>query len=177
MVGSKWHSSNARRATELRPDDGPVALAFATVLYRQGNILAAIPAHRQAVALAPDNPIGWTALGDCLVAVGQHDEAIASFRHALTLDPDQLAARRSLAACGRPGAQAEDIARLSALLAQEDALRSLSAARDARTAEFQQLRAAQSAIRLARTALDAEREQRVRLLARLGGAQATSRPR
>jgi DNA repair protein SbcC/Rad50 len=56
-----------------------------------------------------------------------------------------------------------------ALLAQEDALRSLSAARDARTAELQQLRAAQSALRLARTALDAEREQRVRLLARLDG--------
>jgi DNA repair protein SbcC/Rad50 len=54
-----------------------------------------------------------------------------------------------------------------ALLTQEDALRSLSAARDARTAELQQLRAAQSAIRLARTALDTEREQRVRLLARL----------
>jgi DNA repair protein SbcC/Rad50 len=56
-----------------------------------------------------------------------------------------------------------------ALLAQEDALRSLSAARDARAAEVQQLRAARSAIRLARTALDAERERRVRLLARLDG--------
>lgn len=56
-----------------------------------------------------------------------------------------------------------------ALLAQEDALRSLSDARDARIAELQQLRAAQSAIRLERTALDAEREQRVRLLARLDG--------
>jgi len=107
-----------RRAAELRPDDAPAALALATVLYRQGNILAAVPAHRTAVALAPANPIAWTALGDCLVAVGQQDEAIASFRQALTLDPDQLAARRSLAACGRPGAQAEDIARLSALLAR-----------------------------------------------------------
>ena len=56
------------------------------------------------------------------------------------------------------------------LLAQEDALRSLSTAHDARTGELQQLRVAQSAIRLARTALDAEREQRVRLLARLDGA-------
>ena len=107
-----------RRATELRPDDGAVALALAMVLYRQGNIVASIPAHRQAVCLAPDNPIAWTALGDCLVAVGQQDEAIASFRQALTLDPDQLAARRSLAACGRPGAPSEDIARLSALLAR-----------------------------------------------------------
>ena len=106
------------RATELRPDDGSVALALAMVLYRQGNIVASIPAHRQAVRLAPANPIAWTALGDCLVAVGQHDEAIASFRQALTLDPDQLAARRSLAACGRPATQAEDIARLSALLAR-----------------------------------------------------------
>jgi Tfp pilus assembly protein PilF len=109
-----------RRATDVRPDDPRAALALAMVLYRQGNILAAIPVHRQAVALAPDNPIAWTALGDCQVAVGQHDEAIASFRRALILDPDQLAARRSLAACGRPGAQAEDIAYLSALLAREN---------------------------------------------------------
>jgi tetratricopeptide (TPR) repeat protein len=108
-----------RRATGVRPDDPRAALALATVLYRRGDILAAIPAHRKAVALAPANPIAWTALGDCLVAVGQQDEAIASFRQALTLDPDQLAARRSLAACGRPGAQAEDFAHLSALLARE----------------------------------------------------------
>lgn len=56
-----------------------------------------------------------------------------------------------------------------ALVAQEDTLRSLSAARDARAAELQHLRAAQSAIGSARVALDAEREQRVRLLARLDG--------
>jgi tetratricopeptide (TPR) repeat protein len=110
----------ARRATDLQPGDPRAVLSLATVLYRQGNILASIPPHRQAVALAPDNPIAWTALGDCLVAVGRHDEAIASFRQALALDPEQLAARRSLAACGPPGAQAEDIAHLSALLAREN---------------------------------------------------------
>ncbi len=109
-----------RRAAELRPDDAQAALALATVLYRQGSILAAIPPHRRAVALAPGNPIAWTALGDCLVAVGQLDEATASFRQALRLDPDQLAARRSLAACGRPGTQAADIDRLSALLDRVD---------------------------------------------------------
>jgi hypothetical protein len=104
----------------LRPDDGPAALALATVLYRHGNILAAIPAHRQAVALAPDNPIAWTALGDCLVALGHYDEAIAGFRQALALDPEQLAARRSLAACGPAGPQAPDIDRLSELLGRKD---------------------------------------------------------
>jgi exonuclease SbcC len=56
-----------------------------------------------------------------------------------------------------------------ALVAQEEALRSLSAARDARVAELEHLRVAQSAIRSARVALNAEREQRVRLLARLDG--------
>lgn len=56
-----------------------------------------------------------------------------------------------------------------ALVAQEEALRSLSAARDARVAELERLRVAQSAIRSARVALNAEREQRVRLLARLDG--------
>ena len=56
-----------------------------------------------------------------------------------------------------------------ALVAQEEALRSLSAARDARVAELEHLRVSRSAIRSARLALDAEREQRVRLLARLDG--------
>lgn len=56
-----------------------------------------------------------------------------------------------------------------ALVAQEETLKTLSAARDARAAELQQLRGAQSAIRSARAALDVEREQRVRLLSRLEG--------
>lgn len=56
-----------------------------------------------------------------------------------------------------------------ALVSQEEALRSLSAARDARVVELEHLRGAQSAIRSARVALNAEREQRVRLLARLDG--------
>jgi len=56
-----------------------------------------------------------------------------------------------------------------ALVAQEETLKSLSIARDARAAELQQLQGAQSAIRSARAALDVEREQRVRLLPRLDG--------
>jgi tetratricopeptide (TPR) repeat protein len=110
----------ARRATTLLPGDGASALALATVLYRSGAIAAAVPAHRQAVALARDNPVAWTALGDCLVAVGQSDEAIACFRRALTLDPVQLAARRSLAASGRSAPTRDDIDHLSALLARAD---------------------------------------------------------
>lgn len=56
-----------------------------------------------------------------------------------------------------------------ALVAQEETLKTLSAARDARAAELQQLRGAQLAIRAARAALDVEREQQVRLLSRLDG--------
>lgn len=56
-----------------------------------------------------------------------------------------------------------------ALVAQEEALSSLSAARDARVAELGNLRVSQSAIRAARLTLDTEREQWVRLLARLDG--------
>lgn len=54
-----------------------------------------------------------------------------------------------------------------ALVAQEEALRVLSAARHACDLELAQLRATQSAIRSAREALDAELEQRNRLLIRL----------
>ncbi|MDM0030076.1 AAA family ATPase [Variovorax saccharolyticus] len=54
-----------------------------------------------------------------------------------------------------------------ALVAHEEALKALSIARNARVIELQQLRDEQSAIRSARAALDAERVQRSRLLARL----------
>jgi DNA repair protein SbcC/Rad50 len=56
-----------------------------------------------------------------------------------------------------------------ALLAQREALRSLSAARDTRAAEFDRLRAAQVQIRSSRAAHSGEQEQRARLLGRLGG--------
>ncbi len=108
------------RAINLRPNDAAAALTLAVALYRRGDVLAAIPAHRRAVALAPGNPIAWTALGDCLLAAGHTDEAITSFRQALALDPHQLAARRSLAACGPPDAQAHDIERLEARLDAAD---------------------------------------------------------
>lgn len=66
-----------------------------------------------------------------------------------------------------------------ALLLQEEALRSLSAARDAHAAQLQQLRAAQSAMRLARAALDTEHKQRIRLLGQLdrGAVDETAKPR
>jgi DNA repair exonuclease SbcCD ATPase subunit len=54
-----------------------------------------------------------------------------------------------------------------ALVAQEEVLNSLLAARNARVAELEQLRGAQSAIRSARATLEVEREQRARLLSRL----------
>lgn len=57
-----------------------------------------------------------------------------------------------------------------ALVAQEEALRSFSAAHDASVAELEHLRGTQAAIRSARLALDAEKEQRGRLLARLDGS-------
>jgi DNA repair exonuclease SbcCD ATPase subunit len=56
-----------------------------------------------------------------------------------------------------------------ALLAQEEVLRNLLADRDSRATELARLRTAQSDIRLASAALNSEREQRARLLARLDG--------
>ncbi|UGY17929.1 AAA family ATPase [Bradyrhizobium septentrionale] len=56
-----------------------------------------------------------------------------------------------------------------ALLAQEEALRTLLADRDSRATQLQRLRTAQSDIRAASAALNSEREQRAQLLARLDG--------
>jgi eukaryotic-like serine/threonine-protein kinase len=108
------------RACTLRPGDAAAALALATELYRRGDTGAAVPAHQCTVALAPRNPVAWTALGDCLKAVDRFDKAIGSLREALAVDPNLLATQRSSVAYGPQRTTAIDIGRISARLDRAD---------------------------------------------------------
>ncbi|HKR75865.1 MAG TPA: sulfotransferase [Rhodanobacter sp.] len=114
-------------AARLRQDDLPAALAILVplaqaqpnaaavhfdlglALERSGRRQEAIAALRRAVALKPDLPQAWRALGDCLMAAGEREAADAAYvshvRHA-TRDPQLMAAAVALAENRIPEAEA-----------------------------------------------------------------------
>jgi cytochrome c-type biogenesis protein CcmH len=79
-----------RAAAEASTDDaGPWSdLAFA--YFQQGEFGEAAAAYRRALAIAPDEAVLWSALGESLVMGSERDplppEALAAFEKALTLD-------------------------------------------------------------------------------------------
>jgi cytochrome c-type biogenesis protein CcmH len=91
-----------RAAAEASTDDaGPWGdLAFA--YFQQGEFGEAADAYRRALAIAPDEAVLWSALGESLVLGSQRDplppEALAAFEKALSLDADDPRARYFLAA-------------------------------------------------------------------------------
>lgn len=82
-------------------DAGPWGdLAFAH--FQAGEFDEAAAAYRRAVAIAPDEAVLWSALGESLVLASARDplpaEALAAFRKAVSLDPSDARARYFLAA-------------------------------------------------------------------------------
>jgi cytochrome c-type biogenesis protein CcmH len=91
-----------RAAAEASTKDaGPWAdLAFA--LFQESRFEEAAAAYRRALAIAPDEAVLWSALGETLVLGSQRDplpaSALEAFNKALALDPDDPRARYFLAA-------------------------------------------------------------------------------
>ncbi|MCL9998101.1 MAG: tetratricopeptide repeat protein [Erythrobacter sp.] len=91
-----------RAAAEASTDDaGPWGdLAFA--YFNQGQYDDAAAAYRRAVAIAPDEAVLWSALGETLVLASKRDplppEALQAFEKALALDPEDPRGRYFLAA-------------------------------------------------------------------------------
>jgi cytochrome c-type biogenesis protein CcmH len=82
-------------------DAGPWSdLAFAH--FQAGQFAEAAAAYRRAVAIAPDEAVLWSALGESLVLASARDplppEALEAFNKAVSLDPDDPRARYFLAA-------------------------------------------------------------------------------
>ncbi|MBA4043000.1 MAG: cytochrome C biogenesis protein CycH, partial [Erythrobacter sp.] len=91
-----------RAAAEASTDDaGPWSdLAFA--YFQQGEFTEAAAAYRRALAIAPEEAVLWSALGETLVLGSQRDplppEALAAFQKALSFDPQDPRARYFMAA-------------------------------------------------------------------------------
>lgn len=91
-----------RAAAEASTDDaGPWSdLAFA--YFQQGEFTDAAAAYRRALAIAPEEAVLWSALGETLVLGSQRDplppEALAAFQKALSFDPEDPRARYFMAA-------------------------------------------------------------------------------
>ena len=91
-----------RAAAEESTDDaGPWSdLAFA--YFQQGDFTQAASAYRRALAIAPEEAVLWSALGETLVLGSERDplppEALAAFKKALSFDPQDPRARYFMAA-------------------------------------------------------------------------------
>ncbi len=103
MAGEGASSIEAlKAAAEAAPNDaGPWGdLAFAH--FQAGQFPEAAAAYRRAVAIAPNEAVLWSALGETLVLASTRDplppEALEAFRKANTLDPTDARARYFLAA-------------------------------------------------------------------------------
>ena len=69
--------------------DAEKLLARAIELHQAGDILGAIDSYKAALAIAPDRGDALSNLGAAYVRLGQFDDAIAQYNHALKNDPTQ----------------------------------------------------------------------------------------
>ena len=74
-------------AAEQRKNDGAITDSLGWVLYRQGEIKAAVKTLERAVELEPEDPTISDHLGDVYFAAGRKLEAMYEWKRALTLKP------------------------------------------------------------------------------------------
>ncbi len=86
-----------RRARALAPGNSEASEKYDLAIFRAGGPEAARKELERAVAQSPDSKIAHRQLGDVLGTLGFLDEAAASFRRALTIDPAFHPARAALA--------------------------------------------------------------------------------
>lgn len=80
----------------LRPSDIKVMLSLAAITGQMRRFDLALGYLQRAVAILPDDPNLWIALGTALYETKQHAEAAQAFSCALTLDPTNAMAREGL---------------------------------------------------------------------------------
>jgi Flp pilus assembly protein TadD len=81
-------------AAVQRPQDGNIADSLGWVLFRMGDLPAAVSQLERAVELEPRNSTVNDHLGDVYWASGRQNEARFQWRRALTMDPDQAETAR-----------------------------------------------------------------------------------
>ena len=80
----------------MAPESGGIQFYLAIACREQDRPLDAEAAARRAIAVAPDMPQGWFALGSALTRQARHVEAVEPFREAISLLPEYEAARDGL---------------------------------------------------------------------------------
>jgi tetratricopeptide (TPR) repeat protein len=78
-------------------EDPRRTLERAVELHQSGQLEAAVQEYKNLIALLPDQPILYSNLGAAYAGLGDHAEAIASYRKALELDGGNAAIRFNLA--------------------------------------------------------------------------------
>ncbi len=106
-----------RRALAVRPAFAEAKLNLGKILSAQGRVAEAVEQLDGAVRLRPNDVGGWISLGQALSRISAGlPNAIAAFKQALTLAPDDSKARLHLAgALERAGDHAEAVAALQPL--------------------------------------------------------------
>jgi cytochrome c-type biogenesis protein CcmH len=83
------------------PSDAAAWQELGYARFDRGDFGAAVSAYRRAIEIDPDEAVLWSALGEALVMDSERDplpaNALAAFRHAVSLDPADPRARYFLA--------------------------------------------------------------------------------
>lgn len=99
-------------AAYAQPDATEEILKQAIGLHQAGNVAAAIPSYEQYLAQRPDSLIALSNLGAAYARVARYQDAIARYRHALSLQPGNTAVELNLALAFYKIGQIEEAATL-----------------------------------------------------------------
>lgn len=89
LDASQYDHAIAWLSRAIRRDPKPAYLAsLGSALQRQGRLEDALKAYDKAVQIRPDDANLWRDLGNVLFDLKRPDDALLSFQHVLTLDPE-----------------------------------------------------------------------------------------
>lgn len=96
---SPWHTESHYKLGQVlqrlgRDEEARVLLAEAEKLWKRQ---ADVSSYQKGVAMSPDNPYAHAALATAFRVAGRYDEAVRTYRIALSLDPTNLEFKNNLA--------------------------------------------------------------------------------
>ena len=89
--------ASAQKAMQINPNDSAATMAYSRAQIAQGNTAQAVEKWKQWTRSHSGDAQGFTILGSLQEAQGDRDGAIASYKSALAIQPDQAIANNNLA--------------------------------------------------------------------------------
>jgi protein O-GlcNAc transferase len=96
LLNGELAEAAARAAVTCAPDSALAAVNLASVLYQRNRFDEALVHLERGRALAPNDARTYNQLGMIHAALGDIDQALASYRHGVTLNPDYHTIRTNL---------------------------------------------------------------------------------